>query len=93
MRACAASRDLRLGMIGDAEAGGLDHREIVRAVAGRERLAGRETEAVAQFEQGGELRLAPEDRLGDAAGELAVLDDQRVAAVLVEADQSRRRGR
>ena len=64
--------DLRLGVIGDAEAGRLDHREIVGAVAGRERLVRREAEALAQFEQRGELRLAPEDRLGDAAGELAV---------------------
>ncbi len=43
-------------------------------------------EALAQLDQGGELRLAPEDRLGDAPGELAVFDDQRVAAMLVEAD-------
>ena len=79
--------DLRLGVIGDAEAGRLDHREIVRAVAGRERFVRREAEAVAQFDQRRELRLAPEDRLGDAAGELAAIDDQRIAAVLVEPDQ------
>ena len=78
--------DLRLGVIGDTEAGRLDHREIVRAVAGRERFVRREAEPFAQFDQGGELRLAAEDRLGDAAGELAAVDDQRVAAMLVEAD-------
>ena len=86
-------RDLRLGVIGDTEAGRLDHREIVRAVAGRDGLLRRKAEAVAQFDQRRELGLAPEDRLCDTAGELAVLDDQRVAAVLVEADHRGDSGR
>ena len=55
--------DLRLGVIGDAEAGRLDHRKIVRAVARRERLLRREAEAIAQLDQRRELGLAAEHRL------------------------------
>src|SRR2546422_202732 len=75
-----------LGMIGDAEACGLQHRDVVRAIAGRERFLGRKAEALAQLDQRRELGVAPEYRLGDPAGELAVLDDQRVATVLAETD-------
>ena len=78
--------DLRLGMIGDTEACRLDHREVIRAVAGRERFVRREAEAVAQFDQRRALRLPAEDRLGDAAGEPFALGDQRIGAMLVETD-------
>ena len=42
-------------------------------------------EALAQFDQGRELRLAAEDRLLDDAGERLAVQDQAVRAVLVEA--------
>ena len=87
MRAAAACRDFRLGVVGDAEARRLDHGDVVGAVAGDERLVRREAESRAQFDQRRELRLAPEDRLGHLAGQLAVgVDQQRIGAVLVEAD-------
>src|SRR5215217_3807177 len=84
-RVCGSS-DLRLGVIGNAEAGGLQHRKIVRAVARGECVLYGEAVAIAQLGQGGELRLPAEDRLLDAARELTVFDDQRVAAVLIEPD-------
>ena len=41
MRACGVGGDLRLGAVGDAEAGGLQHREVVGAVADGQRVAER----------------------------------------------------
>jgi len=52
-------RRLRLGVIGDAEARGLDHRKIIGAVADRDRLRRHELQALAQLGQRGELCLAP----------------------------------
>ncbi len=44
MRAAAACGDLRLGVEGDAKTGRLDHREVVCAVAGRQRFLRRKAE-------------------------------------------------
>ena len=56
-----------LGVKRHAEARFLQHCEIVGAVADRHRLLSRQAVRVAQFNEGGELRLAPEDRLGNEA--------------------------
>jgi hypothetical protein len=47
--------DRGLGVVGDAEAGGLDHAEVVRAVADHQRVDLVEVERFAQFDQRGEL--------------------------------------
>ena len=78
--------DRGLGAERDAEPGFAEHGEIVRAVADRHRVLMAKAEAVAQLDQGRELRLAPEDRLLDAAGERLAFRRQPVRAVLVEAD-------
>src|SRR3954454_3828590 len=44
------SRDLRLGVIGNAKAGGFDHSQVIRAVADRKGVGGREAKALAQFD-------------------------------------------
>src|SRR5947199_5069541 len=56
-----ARRDLRLGPIGDAEPGGVQHRKIIRAVTDRERVLAREPELFGEFQEGGELGVASED--------------------------------
>ena len=76
----------RLGVIGDAEAGALDHQQIVGAVARGEGFLRDETEAGKRILQRGELRLAAEDRLGDPAGQPARGDFEPVAVAFVEAD-------
>ena len=77
MRARGGGGDHRLGVVGDAEAGARDHVEIVGAVADRQGLASR-SKACA-LDQGRELGVAAEDRLGDPAGQLAVRDQSRLA--------------
>ena len=74
-------------MVGDAEAGGLDHAEIVGAVADHQRVEIVEIERLAQLDQRRQLGVAPEDRLSDLAGELAVLHQQGIGAVFLKADQ------
>ncbi len=78
--------DRRLGAERHADPGFAQHGEIVRAVADRHGGLTAKAETVAQRDQGQALRLAPEDRLLDAAGERLVCDDEPVGAVLVEAD-------
>ena len=58
-------RDRGLGVIGDAKSGALDHREIVGAVADRQRLFERQLQIARDFQQRVELGLAAEDRLLD----------------------------
>jgi len=58
-----------LGAVGDAEAGGLDHAEVVGAVADHQGVDGVDIERLAQFKQRREFRFAPDDRLGNKAGE------------------------
>ena len=66
--------DRGLGVIGDAEARRLDHAEIVGAVAGHQRVDVVEVEDFAKLDQRCQLGGAAEDRLGDFAGELAVVE-------------------
>src|ERR1700753_340578 len=56
-------RDGGLGVVGDAEARGLDHTEIIGAVADHQGIEVVEIESLAQFDQGGELGGAAPDRL------------------------------
>ena len=65
----------------------MQHREIVGAVADRERGGGVETELRRERRERGELRVAPEDGLFHPACELAILDNEPIGAMLVEADQ------
>lgn len=84
--------DLRLGVIGHAKARLRQHGEIIGAVADGQRLRRSEAIAIAQFDQGGEFRLAAEDGFLDLAEETAVVThQQRVGAVLVEPDRRRDR--
>ena len=78
--------DRGLGMVGDAETGCLDHAEVVGAVANHQRIEIVEIECLAQFDQGCELRVASQDRLCHGAGKLAVLDQQGIGAIFLEAD-------
>ena len=82
--------DRGLGVVGDAEAGVLDHAEIVGAVADHEGVEVVEIEGLAQLDQGGELGGAAEDRLGDLAGQFAILDPELIGAVLLKSDCSPR---
>ena len=83
-------RDLRFCVIGDPEAGGLDHRDIVGSVAGHERFIGGQIVPPRELTQSCKLCRAPEDRLGDFAGEPAIcVYQQPVGAALVEADHCR----
>ena len=78
----------RFGVEGDAEAGSLDHRQIVGAVADRKRSFGIEPEARAQFAQRLELGLAAENRFRDFSGQPSIrIGQQRVGALLVEPDR------
>ena len=76
----------RLGAISDAEARFLQHGEIVGAVADGHGFMWREAAGGGQLLQHRELGRLAEDRLGDAAGEFAVLDQQNVGVVFLKAD-------
>ena len=78
--------DRGLGVISDAEACGLQHGEIVGAVADGQRFLRRELVRDRQFLERGELGGLAQNRLGDPSGEASALDQQGVGAVLVEAD-------
>src|ERR671925_2330400 len=56
------SDDIRLSMIGNAEPRRLDHGNVVCSIAGDENGVWRDAEPPSEFDQRGELRLAPEDR-------------------------------
>jgi tRNA dimethylallyltransferase len=86
-----AGCDLRLGAVGDAKAGGLQHREVVGAVADGQRIAKRKAHSGGDVPQGAELGVMAEDRLDDFAGQLAVNDRELVGAVLVGANPRRDR--
>ncbi len=77
--------DRGLGAKGDAESRCAEHRQVIGAVADRQRLRRVEAEPRAEIAQGREFGVASEDRLGDPADEKAVGDDEPVRAVLVEA--------
>ncbi len=61
-------------MVGDAEARGFDHAEVVGAVTDHQRVDVVEIEGFAKFDQGGEFCGAAQNRLPDFAGQLAVVD-------------------
>ena len=83
-------RDLGLGVVGDAEARRLDHRDVVGAVAGHQGALRRQRKLPGELDQGRELGFASEDRLRHVAGQAAVaIDYERVGAVLVEPDERR----
>ena len=78
----------RLAVVGDAEAGGLDHRDVVGAVADRERVVAVEPKRSRSAINVSSLASRP--RIGSAtvAGETAVrVDQQRIGVLLVEADR------
>ena len=80
------SRDRRLGAEGHAQSCLAEHGEVVGAIADSHRLLRRQLEAGAQFDEGVELGLLAEDGIGNLAVQDTVIGDERVGAVLVEAD-------
>ena len=79
-------RHRRLGPEGDAEAGLLQHGEVVGAVTDRQRLPGAKPQRVAQGLEHGALAGAAEDRSAQGAGEPSPGDLQRVGVVVVGAE-------
>ncbi len=75
-----------LGVPGDAEAGGEEHREIVRAIADREGSTEGKVAGRGELVQGAELVVAITDRFGDEASEHFVVMEENVGAVDVEAE-------
>ena len=86
MRTCGFGGDDRLGVEGDAEAGGLDHGEIVGAVADREGCSDRDIVFGDERIEAVELGLLAEDRIGDGAGQHVAVEFERVGHRFVEAD-------
>jgi hypothetical protein len=78
-------RDDRLGAVGDAQARGLDHRQVVGAVADRQRVGRGQAEGGGFLSQRGQLGFLTQDRLADRARQPASFLDQGVGAVQVEA--------
>ncbi len=77
--------DRRLCVIGNAKSGLLDHRKIVGAVAGHQRIQIVEIECLAQVVKRFEFGRASQYRLDHFAGELAVFDNQCVGAIFLKA--------
>jgi tRNA dimethylallyltransferase len=88
-----SSGDLGLGAIGDAKAGGLQHRKIVGAVADRQRLIKRHPHRGGDRVEGMKLGILAEDRLDDLAGQLAAFDHERIGSILVGAEPLANRAR
>lgn len=74
------------GTKGCAQSRFAEHGEIVGAVADGHRLLRRQLEAGTQFDERVELGLFAEDRIGDLAVQDAVISEQCVRAMFVEAD-------
>ena len=68
-----------LGVVGDAEAGCLDHGEIVRPVAHRDDVAAGDAPGGHELVQRGELCLPAKDRAAYFPGQRSAVVDQRVA--------------
>jgi tRNA dimethylallyltransferase len=79
----------RFGVKGDAETGSLQHRQIIGAIADRERLIRSDAEFPRQRQQSLPLGLAGYDRLEDAAGQTVLGDLQPVGDKPVETELSR----
>jgi tRNA dimethylallyltransferase len=88
-----SSGDLGLGAIGDAKAGGLQHRKIVGAVADRQRLIKRHPHRGGDRVEGMKLGILAEDRLDDLAGQLGAFDHERIGSILVGAEPLANRAR
>ncbi len=71
----------------------MQHAEVVGAIADGDRVFGRNSELFCNVVQCIHLGLLAEDGFGDEAGEDAVLCEQNVGAVFIEAERRRRWGR
>ena len=80
-------RHRRLGMIGDAEAGGLQHRQVIGAVAHAHRVAGRQAALAGEALQGGELRFRAQDRPRHGAGQRRAVMFQHIGGIDIEAQR------
>src|SRR5882724_11829420 len=78
--------DERLGVEGDAEAGGGEHGEIISAVADGDRLLERDVFLRGDFLEELRLALGVDDLALDLAGQDAALDLQVVGADVVDAE-------
>jgi tRNA dimethylallyltransferase len=85
--------DFGLGAVGDSEAGGLQHRKIIGAVADGQRVVNGEPQRGGDLFQRAKLGVLAEDRLDDLASQLAALDDERIGAVFVGAEPFPNRAR
>lgn len=74
------------GVIGDTEAGGADHGDVIGAVADGD--AGAELDAAGGGDvlQSGEFGIAVEDGFGDGAGEEGAVIEQDIGAMLIKAE-------
>src|SRR3546814_7979685 len=72
-----ARRDARLRPPLHAEAGAQQHRQVVGAVANRDRTGGRDAEPVRCLQQGLDLSILVEDGFADAPGPTAIRDPDR----------------
>ena len=81
---CCGNR--RLGMIGDAQSSHTQHVEIVGTIARGQRREFWQSKLLTQRKQADALGLAAEDRLGNASGKCAILDNQFVGAIHIEPD-------
>ena len=84
---------LRLGVERHAHAGRAQHGKVIGAVAHGDRIPGRDSEPRGDAPQRLQLRLLAEDRKGHLAGEAAILHDQLIGLVLVEAEHGSPCGR
>ena len=75
-----------LGVVGDAEAGGVEHVEVVGAVADRDHRREGYADIGGELAQCGGLAGAVDDVAHDAAGQLAVDDLELVGAGVVDAE-------
>ena len=78
--------DGRLGVEGNAEAGGADHEKIVGAIADRHCLGGSEIALDEELVEPAQFGVLAEDRLRDGAGQHIALELQRVCQELIETD-------
>ncbi len=81
--------DDRLGVEGDAEAGGEQHRQIVRPVAHRERCAKGKAGSGGELLECRKLGIAIEDRLLHGAAQDMFVVDEHVGAMDMKAEPSR----
>ena len=73
-----------LGPPCDRNAGLLQHRQVVRAIADCQRLRAAQAQRAAQFHQPVGFRARIDDRAADPAGELARVDFKHIGQRVVE---------